>query len=253
VSRLGGRVALVTGGTSGIGEAAVRLFAADGARVSFCGRRAEPGRALERELLEAGRDVLFLPCDVSREEEVRKLIGATADRYGRLDVVLSNAGVSPSATVEQTSAEVWREVMDINVTGMFLVAKHAVPVLRRGGGGTIINVGSTYGVRGAAGSAAYAVSKAAAIGLTRTLALEVARDRIRVNALCPGAVATPLHQQWLAQQADPDRAQRDLVARHPWGRISTAEEQARAALFLACDDASFVTGHALLVDGGYTA
>jgi NAD(P)-dependent dehydrogenase (short-subunit alcohol dehydrogenase family) len=251
--RLAGKVALVTGGTRGIGAAIVRLFSEEGAAVWFCGRRPEPGEELERELREAGREVTFARCDVSREADVSGLVGAVVERHGRLDVVVSNAGIGPSATVERTTLELWREVLDANVTSMFLVAKHAIPALRRSGGGSIVNLGSTYGVVGAAGSTAYAVSKAAAISFSRSLALEVAADRIRVNALCPGATETPMHQEWLAAQPDPEVSRRELLGRHPLGRLSTPAEQAQAALFLASDESQFVTGHALLVDGGYTA
>jgi NAD(P)-dependent dehydrogenase (short-subunit alcohol dehydrogenase family) len=175
------------------------------------------------------------------------------ERYGRLDVLVNNAGITVSGTVEDTTLDDWRAVLDANITTMFLVTKYAIPALRRSSAGSIINLGSTYGVVGAAGSAAYAVSKAAAINLARTLALELAGDGIRVNALCPGATATPMNIEWLAAQPDPEQARRALVAKHPIGRMSSPEEQAGAALFLASDDASFVTGHALMADGGYTA
>jgi NAD(P)-dependent dehydrogenase (short-subunit alcohol dehydrogenase family) len=175
------------------------------------------------------------------------------ERSGRLDIVVNSAGVAPSSRVEDTTLAAWQQVLDVNVSGMFLVTRQSIPHLRRSGGGAIVNVGSTYGVVGAAGSAAYALSKAAAISFSKSLALELAPDRIRVNALCPGATATPLNEEWLQAQADPEEALRLLVRRHPMGRLATAMEQAHGALYLVSDEASFVTGHALLVDGGYTA
>jgi NAD(P)-dependent dehydrogenase (short-subunit alcohol dehydrogenase family) len=253
MGRLAGKVALVTGGSKGIGEAAVRLFAAEGARVVFCGRDAGPGSTLERELLDAGAGVLFQCADVTDENAVKALIKASLDRFGRLDVVMNNAGITATGTIETTDAGTWRRLLEGNVTSMFLVCKHAIPALRASGGGSIINLGSTYGVVGVPGSGAYAVTKAAAISLTRTLALELAKENIRVNALCPGATATPMNIEWAESTGDPDGALGSLIARHPIGRLASPEEQARAALFLASDDSSYMTGHAMLVDGGFTA
>jgi NAD(P)-dependent dehydrogenase (short-subunit alcohol dehydrogenase family) len=251
--RLAGRVALVTGGTRGIGEAIVRLFAAEGASVAFCGRRGDEGARLETECTAAGRRVRYIRADVARELEVRDLVRSTVEAYGRLDIVVNAAGITASGPLEEMSLDTWMAVLNANLTSMFLVCREAIPHLRAAGGGSVINLGSTYGMVGAAGSAAYAVTKAGAINLSKTLALELAGDGIRVNALCPGATATPMNLDWLAAQADPDAALAQLVGKHPIGRMSTPEEQARAALFLASRDSSFVTGHALLVDGGYTA
>jgi NAD(P)-dependent dehydrogenase (short-subunit alcohol dehydrogenase family) len=251
--RLAAKVALVTGGSRGIGEATVRLFAAEGASVVFCGRDQDAGEALERDLVQGGAPVAFVACDVTYERDVERLVEATVGRFGRLDIVMNNAGITATGTIETTSLETWRRLMDGNLASMFLVCKHTIPVLRASGGGSIINLGSTYGVVGAAGSGAYAVTKAAAINLSRTLALELAQDNIRVNALCPGATATPMNLEWAASTGDSEGALGALIARHPIGRLSTPDEQARAALFLASDDSSFMTGHAMLVDGGYTA
>src|SRR5579875_295004 len=251
--RLAGKVALVTGGSLGIGAAIVQLFAQEGAKVAFCARRQDVGRQLESRLAAEGLSVSFWPCDVAVEAEVQGLIECTVERYGRLDIVVNNAGISVSARLEAMSLEEWHRVVENNLTSMFLVCKHAIPYLRRSGAGSIINLGSTYGVVGAPGSAVYAVTKAAAISLSRTLAAELAPDRIRVNALCPGATDTPLHRRWRASQPDPEAAWRALVDRHPMGRLATPEEVAMGALYLASDESSFVTGHALMVDGGYTA
>jgi NAD(P)-dependent dehydrogenase (short-subunit alcohol dehydrogenase family) len=251
--RLAGKVALVTGGTRGIGEAVVRVFAAEGASVVFCGRSREPGVALQAELERDGHASLYVTADVSQEDDVRGLLATTLERFGRLDIVVNNAGTTASGPIEGFSLEAWHDVMEHNVTSMFLVAREAIPVLRASGGGSIINLGSTFGVVGSAGNAAYGVSKAAAISFSRHLALELAPDGIRVNALCPGAMATPMNREWAEAQADPEGEQRALAARHPIGRIGQPEEAARAALFLASGDSSFVTGTALMVDGGYTA
>jgi 3-oxoacyl-[acyl-carrier protein] reductase len=251
--RLAGRVALVTGGNRGIGEAIVKLFAKEGARVAFCGRRAELGRNVEEAVRRAGGDAYFVACDVSDEDDVRRLVATVLDRYGRLDIVVNNAGIAPAAPVETMDLALWREVFENNVTSMFLVCKHTIPHLRAAGGGAIVNLGSIFGVVGAGGSSAYAVSKAAAINFSKSLAIELAKDRIRVNALCPGSTDTPFLHDWFVSTGDPEGTKRFMIEHHPLGRLSTPEEQAYGALYLVSDEASFVTGHALMVDGGYTA
>jgi NAD(P)-dependent dehydrogenase (short-subunit alcohol dehydrogenase family) len=251
--RLAGRVALVTGGSQGIGEAIVRRFAAEGARVCFCARRDEPGRALEHSLRDDGADVTFMRADVCDEDDVVRFIGAIASRFGGLDIVVNCAGVTASGRIEETPVETWRQTFEGNVTSTFLVCKHAVPHLRASQHGAVVNLGSTYGFIGVAGTGVYAATKAAVISLTRTLALELAADGVRVNALCPGAVSTPMNVEWLQAQPDPEEALMTLISHHPLGRLSTPDEQAMAAAFLASDDASYVTGHTLLVDGGRTA
>jgi NAD(P)-dependent dehydrogenase (short-subunit alcohol dehydrogenase family) len=250
--RLDGSVTLVTGGSQGIGEAIVRLFAAEGSHIVFCARRDEPGISVEASVREAGGDATFVRCDVTDEAEVERLIAATVASHGALDIVVNAAGITESGSIEDFKVEAWRRMFEGNVTSSFLVCKYAVPHLRASRRAAVINLGSTYGFIGVPGSGAYAATKAAVISLTRTLALELASDGVRVNALCPGAVRTPLHLEWLDAQPDPEEALAKLTAVHPIGRISTPEEQARAALFLASDDASFVTGHTLLVDGGRT-
>jgi NAD(P)-dependent dehydrogenase (short-subunit alcohol dehydrogenase family) len=251
--RLAGRVALVTGGSRGIGEAIVRLFAREGAAVVFCGRRRELGEALESSVNGAGERALYVEADVSLEDDAKRLVRATIERFGRLDIVVNNAGITASGNVEQLSVETWRDVMEHNVTSMFLISRESIPHLRAAGGGSIINLGSTYGTVGAAGNSVYGVSKAAAINFSKHLALELAADGIRVNALCPGAVRTPMNIEWSEAQEDPAEAIRMLSAKHPLGRISTPDEQAHAALFLASDESSYKTGTALMSDGGYTA
>ena len=251
--RLDGTITLVTGGSTGIGAAIVRLFAEEGARVSFCARSEQPGRDLENQLKAAGHEVLFSRCDAAMEPEARALVKLTAERFGGIDVLVNNAAVSKLIPVERMSLGDWEFILSKNLTSMFLMSRESIPILRRSSFASIINLGSTYAVVGASDSAAYALTKAGAVSFTKTLALELAPDRIRVNALCPGATETPLYYQWLDSQADAAQAKADLFAKHPLGRIGMPEEMARAALYLASEDASFVTGHALLVDGGYTA
>lgn len=251
--KLSNKVALVTGGTSGIGEAIVRLFASEGAAVVCCARRPDAGHALEDEMRANGHSVDFLQADVSDEDAVQSLVAQTIERHGRLDIVVNNAGTAPAGPLEQMAVADWDDTMRANVTSMFLVTKYSIPHLREAGRGSVINLGSTFGAVGAPGSAAYAVTKAAAISLSKSLAAELASDNIRVNALCPGATDTPFLRDWFVATGAPSETEQWLVEHHPLGRLGQPEEQARGALFLASDDSSFVTGSALFVDGGYTA
>lgn len=251
--KLEGRVALVAGASRGIGEAMVRRFAEEGAQVLFCARREELGRAIEDDLRGRGLDVTFRRADVTDETAVEGLMTAAGDLYGGLDVLVTCAGIAPTAPIEEMDLATWDEVMRINVTSMFLLTKHAIPLLRRSEHGSIITLGSTFGHVGAGGSAAYAVTKAAAINFAKSTALELAGDGIRVNSLCPGGTSTEFLQEWFESTDDPSGTEDWLVSAHPLGRLGTPDDQARAALFLASDDSAFITGHGLLVDGGYTA
>lgn len=253
MNRLEGKVVLVTGGARGIGEAITKLFAAEGAHVQFCGRDEARGSALAAQVAADGHAAVFTRCDVTSEQEVSGWVNGVASREGRIDSVINNAGIAPSGPIETFSLADWQSILDTNITSMFLVTRAAIPHLRAAGGGTIVNLGSTFGVVGAGGSVAYAMSKAAAISVSKSLALELAPDHIRVNALCPGGTETPFLKGWFEATEDPQGTRAWLTDQHPMGRLGEPEEQARGALFLVSDDSSFVTGHALLVDGGYTA
>jgi NAD(P)-dependent dehydrogenase (short-subunit alcohol dehydrogenase family) len=253
MGRLDGKVVLVTGGATGIGGAITRLFAAEGARVAFCGRSGERGKALEATVRDEGGHAHFAVCDVRSEDAVIAWVDEVVDREGTLDVVVNNAGMTYVGPIDAMTLGEWRDVLDTNVTSAFLVLRAVIPHLRNGGGGAIVNVGSTFGGVGAKWSAAYAMTKAAMMSLSQSLALELAGDNIRVNALCPGGTETALAQSWLDGSGDPVGSRAWLVGHHPLGRLADPAEQAAAALFLVSDDASFVTGHSLFVDGGYTA
>ena len=250
---LAGRVALVTGAVSGIGAAIAQTFAEQSARVVITGRRRVEGERMAAQLSTDGTDVRFIHGDASDEAQVEALIGQCHAEFGRLDIVVNNAGVAPAGPLEDLSLEQWNYVLACNLTSMYLVSKHAIPLLRASPAASIINLGSTFGVVGAGGSVAYAMTKAAAISFSKSLALELAPDGIRVNALCPGATQTEFLDGWAEATGDHAATMQWLVEHHPLGRLSTPREQAAAALFLASDASSFVTGHALLVDGGYTA
>lgn len=251
--RLQGRRVLVTGAAEGIGAAIASRFAAEGAHVVISARRTELGEATAARVRSAGGEATFVRADASDEGEVSALLAACRERLGGLDILVNNAGIAPAGPLEQLTRSSWDEVLACNLTSMFLVTKHAIPLLREASGASVVNLGSTFGVVGAAGSVAYALTKAAAISFSRSLALELAPDGIRVNALCPGATQTSFLEGWATDTGDHDATMQWLVDHHPLGRLSTPEEQAGAALFLVSQDAAFVTGHALLVDGGFTA
>lgn len=250
--KLEGKVALITGGNRGIGAAMGRLFASEGAKVVLVGRRVELGEAVAEEIRAEGGEAIFIGGDVTDEKTVDDIVARTVDTYGQLDIVVNNAGIAPAAPIEEMDPAVWDELMACNIRSMFLVSRAAIPELRKTKG-TILTLGSTFGVVGAGGSTAYALTKAAAISFAKSLALELAPDGIRVNALCPGGTDTEFLHEWFESTGDAEGTQQWLIEAHPLGRLGTTDDQAKAALFLVSDDASFVTGHALLVDGGYTA
>ncbi|HEY4705776.1 MAG TPA: SDR family NAD(P)-dependent oxidoreductase [Thermoplasmata archaeon] len=251
--RFSGRVVLVTGGTSGIGLAAARAFLEEGARVAIVGRRADRGRVAVRTLRRVSEDVRFLRGDVSRSADVRRLVGSVLRASGGIDVLFNNAGVYLQKPVQATTEREWDRQLAVNLKGYFLMAREVVSAMRRRGGGSIVNNCSISAHVGIAGEAAYAASKAGALLLTKVLAVELARYGIRVNSVSPGVIRTDMYDEWLRDQPDPRAAERAEIARHPLGRLGTPEDVVRAVLFLASDDAAFITGADLPVDGGYLA
>jgi len=250
--RLDSRVAIVTGAGSGIGREAALLFAAEGARVIVADRDATAGNAVVGEIEAAGGTARFVAGDVARAADVEATVAAAEQSYGALHVMFNNAGVFPAedGSPVDTPESVWDQVMNINLKGVFLGCKYAIPAILRAGGGSIINTASFVAVVGAATSQiAYTASKGGVLAMTREIAVEYARQGIRANALCPGPVNTPLLQELLA---DPAARARRLV-HVPMGRLAEAGEIARAALFLASDESSYVNGATFLVDGGITS
>ncbi|NES28447.1 3-oxoacyl-ACP reductase [Micromonospora terminaliae] len=245
--RLQDRVAVVTGAGSGIGLATVRRFAAEGARVVCVDIDAEAGKRAADEV--AGE---FVAADVADEAAVRDLFDRVAERHGRVDVAFNNAGISPpdDDSILETGLDAWERVLRVNTTSVYLCCKYAIPHMRRQGKGSIINTASFVALMGAATSQiAYTASKGGVLAMTRELGVQFAREGIRVNALCPGPVATPLLLELFAK--DPERAARRLV-HVPMGRFGNPEEIAAAVAFLASDDASFMTAAQFVVDGGIT-
>jgi NAD(P)-dependent dehydrogenase (short-subunit alcohol dehydrogenase family) len=253
MGRLEGKVALVTGGGSGIGRAICERFAREGARVTVADwHRAAADETVARIVDEGGRAVAT-SGDVADPADAERMVAETVATFGRLDVLIANAGQALVATATETTPEQWDRVIGSNLTGCFLLVRAAIPRLIAAGGGSIVLTASQLAFVGAERFAAYAASKGGVLNLARALALDHARDKIRVNALCPGAVETPLLLNQFAGQEGPQGTLADLAALHPLGRLGQPGEIAAAALFLASDEASFVTGSALVVDGGYLA
>jgi NAD(P)-dependent dehydrogenase (short-subunit alcohol dehydrogenase family) len=250
--RLDGKVAVITGGGSGMGKVACELFASEGAKVVVADVADEPGEATVAGIREVGGEAVYVHADVASEDEARAMIDAAVERYGRLDVLYNNAGVMLGAdgSVDSTDEAIWDLTLAVNVKGVAHGCKFGIPAMLASGGGAIVNVASFVAWMGAATSqTAYTASKGAVLAMTREIAVEYARRGIRCNALCPGPIDTPLLAALLA---DPVQRQRRFV-HIPMGRLGRAEELAKAALFLASDDASFMTGASLIVDGGITA
>jgi NAD(P)-dependent dehydrogenase (short-subunit alcohol dehydrogenase family) len=248
---LEGKVALVTGGASGIGRAAARVFAREGAAVALADVNVEGGERAAREVEEGGGRARFLRADVSSAAEVEALVQGTVAAFGGLDCAFNNAGVEGAAgPIAESTEENWDRVVEINLKGVWLCMKHEVARMLRQGGGAIVNTSSIMGLVACRDNPAYAATKHGVVGLTRSAALDYARSGIRVNAVCPGYVRTPMLERLFEELPD---LEEPVIARHPLGRLAAPEEIAEAVAWLCSDRASFVTGHIMPVDGGYVA
>ncbi|BAM01326.1 MULTISPECIES: SDR family NAD(P)-dependent oxidoreductase [Caldilinea] len=247
------KIVVITGASKGIGKAAALAFAREGARVAVADRDPAAGEATARELRDLGREALFIQVDVSQEDQVRAMVHSVLERWGRLDVLVNNAGIYMQGDVTETSVEQWEHVLRVNLTGAFLCTKYGAQAMLNGGCGVIVNVASEAGLVGIPKQVAYNVSKAGMISLTKSCAVDLARRGIRVNCVCPGTTETPLVQKALQQAPDPSAARRHLEEVRPLNRLGTPEEIATAILLLASDRMAYATGAVLSVDGGYTA
>lgn len=251
--RFAGKVAVVTGGASGIGRATAERFMEEGAKVAIIDVSQRLGEEALSEMRRRGFDPLLLVGDVTASPDVRKMVDEILDRFGRIDVLFNNAGILVEGTVEEVTEEDWDRIMAVNVKGVFLMAKEIAPLMAKQGGGVIVNTASCSGLVGDRGAIAYNTSKGAVVLMTKCLALDYALKNVRVNCVCPGEIETPMFLQEVARRGVPVEEYRAEVCEyHPIGRLGKPHEVANTVLFLASDDASFITGAAVSVDGGYT-
>ena len=257
MGRLSGKVAIITGGTSGIGKATALLFAEEGADVVITGRRAELGQSVLDEIRQKGGRGVYVQADHSKADDCSRVVERTLAEFGRIDILFNNAGIVMKGTAETTSEKVWNDTLAINVTAVWRMCQLVIPHMKGQGGGVIVNNGSDWSVVAGKNAFPYIMSKGAVGMMTKALALDYAREKIRVNAVCPGDTFV---DRWLErgyfESSDPvslEEAVKESSAYIPMGRFGKPEEIAKAVLFLASDDSSFVTGHLLLVDGGNTA
>ena len=248
--RLENKVALISGGARGMGAAEACLFAVEGAKGVIGDVLEDEGRQTEAQINESGGECLFLRLDVTSESNWQDAVAATVSRFGKLDILVNNAGIFPLGTVEDTSEDLWDRVMAINAKGVFMGTKHAIPEMRKTGGGSIINISSIAGLIGSRGAAAYGAAKGAVRIFTKSTAIQYAADGIRANSVHPGIIETPMSIPTILTTEE----QRDTqINRTPLGRIGTADDVASGILFLASDESSFMTGSELVIDGGLTA
>lgn len=248
------KVAHITGGSSGIGLAIAERFIREGAKVMISGRSEQNGHKAENYLKKINEGAIaFVQGDVSKSEDVTRIIDETVKRYGRIDILVNNAGIFLEKRAEDTTEEEWDRIIDVNLKGVFLCSKAAYHYFRKQGGGNIVNISSDSGISGNPGEAAYCASKGGVTNLTRAMALDYARESIRVNAVCPAVIDTPMLEREVCLQEDREGYLKEIADEHPVGRIGTPEEVAFAVLMLASDEASFITGVNFPVDGGLTS
>ena len=247
--RLEGKVALISGGARGQGAVEAKMFASEGASVVIGDILDDQGRQVEAEIAESGGSATYVHLDVTSESQWNDAVNTAIERYGKLDILVNNAGILIRAGVEDTTGEDWDRIMDINAKGVFLGTKAAIPAMREAGGGSIINISSVAGLQGSPASAAYSSTKGAVRILTKSTAVQYAKEGIRCNSVHPGLIYTDMTRDTL----DTPEGERDWLTRVPMGRIGVSEDVAKGVLFLASDESSYMTGSELVIDGGITA
>lgn len=253
MGKLDHKCAIVTGGASGIGLATARLFAEEGASVVIADINAEQGKQAEQTITSGGGRAVFVPCDVTLAADCRRAVKVAVERFGRLDIVFNNAGIVRRADVIGTTEDEWDRVMDVNVKSIFLMSKYAVPEIVKQGGGSIVNMGSGWGVKGGRNAVSYCASKGAVVNMTRAMAIDHGRQNIRVNCICPGDTDTPMLRDEARQLGQAEEIFMAEAAERPLNRYAHPIEIAQSVLYLVSDAASYVTGAVLAVDGGGTA
>ena len=249
--KLKDKVAIVTGSSKGIGEGIARIFSREGAKVVVVCRTEEAGKKMADELGVAQGRAVYIKTDLTKSEDIQKMINKTIEIFGKLDILVNNAGYHISKNAEETSEDEWEFIQNTNLRSTFLCSKYAIPHLRQTKG-NIINISSMVGQVGQPNAAAYSATKGGQIAMTKNMAIDFAPDGIRVNVICPGWIQTPLVEDWFGQQKDPAAARKYIYGQHPLGRIGTIEECGYLAAFLASDEALFITGAVLDIDGGVT-
>lgn len=251
--RLAGKVAIITGAGAGIGRATALFFAKEGAEVVVADCDPEKGAKSVRLIKENGGVAIFVQVDVSKAANVKNMVKTTVETYGKLDILINNAGIYAQANVVEVAEEEWDWILDVNLKGVFLCSKYSIPEMIKGGGGSIVNIGSEAGIVGIKNQVAYNVSKSGVIALTKSMAIDFAAHNIRVNCVCPGTTETPLVEAALERAPDPAAARRAVEEVRPANRLGRPEEIAAGILYLASDESPYATGSILSIDGGYTA
>ena len=251
--KLNEKVAIITGAGSGIGRATAVLFASEGAKVVVADLVVAAGEETVAKIIANGGEAIFVQVDVAKAAEVEHMVWMAVESYGRLDILYNNAGLTLPAMVTETTEEIWTRSIDVNLKGVMLGCKYAIPEMLKNSSGSIINTASMLGLVASPRQAPYCAAKGGVVLLTKQIAIDYARDNIRVNCICPSEVDTPMHRQFIAASPDPAATKKRLMDRIPLNRVAQPEEIATVALFLASDDSSYITGVAMPVDGGLTA
>lgn len=249
--KLRNKVAIITGSSKGIGEGIARVYHQEGASIVVISRNEKEGEAMAEQLGRSEGKAIYVRTDVTQSASIKNMINTAIETFGRLDILVNNAGYHLSKNIEDTSEEEWDYILKTNLYSTFLCSKYALPHLKKTEG-NIINISSMVGLVGQPNATAYAATKGGQIAMTKNMAIDLAKYKIRVNAICPGWIQTPLVEDWFGQQPDEDAARKYIFGQHPLGRIGTIEECGKAALYLGSDDAGFVTGITLNIDGGIT-
>jgi len=247
--RLKDKVAIVTGAGQGIGEEIVKTFGREGAKIVIAEINEETGPKVAEELNSSGIEAIFVKTDVSDEQNVKEMVRAAVEQFGGIDILVNNAAIAVRKSAIDTSLEEWQRVINVNLTGPFLCSKYALPEIIERGGGSIINIGSWHAVKTITRFASYPAAKGGLLALTRQMALDYGRNQVRVNAVCPSMVDTPLERATFASLSDPEEAYKQALDFQPMGRIGTVEDIANACLFFASDESVYVSGQSLMVDG----